>query len=325
MYNRKNIITAAEKLVKSKVQALESLSDKLSDGFVDAVELILDCKGKVIVSGIGKSGHIANKIASTLSSISVPSVFLHPSEASHGDMGLITKQDVLVVLSNGGESQEIYDLLNYANENGNRIIAIVGNKNSTLYEKSDIKILIPNHGEGTSLKAPMISTSMMLTCGDAIAAAIISERHITNDEFKKTHPGGKIGASLLTVKDVMRQGEKIPVVTASVNMSEALLQMTKKSLGVTAVLEEGKLVGVISDGDIRRHMSHDLAQKKAEEVMSRSPTTITTDMLVVEALRVMNDKKITSLFIVDNTRALQGVIHMHDCIMLGIKQIDSEE
>lgn len=322
--NNLNIIKKGKELIGKQSEALTKLLSYLDDNFVQGVMQISNCKGKVIISGIGKSGHIANKISSTFCSIGIPSIFLHPSEASHGDLGVIAANDLIIILSNSGESKELYDLIDYGNQNSISTIAIVSNKNSTLYKKSNIRLLIPALDEGTNLKAPMISTTMMVVYGDALAAAIIEHRNITNDDFKKFHPGGKIGATLLIVKDIMRKDDNIPVVYEHYKMSKALIEMSNKSIGCTAVLSKSnKFIGVITDGDLRRNMSVNLPSKLAKDVMTINPKTISEDILVIDAIKIMNQRKITSLFIVhDDT--LVGVIHLHDCLRLGLKS-DSEE
>lgn len=320
------IIDSGKEIVLKEADALKQLATNLDDNFVNAVKAISNCKGKVILAGVGKSGHIAQKIAATFSSIGIPSLFLHPTEASHGDMGVISAEDVILVLSNGGESQELYDLLDYGNRHHNVIIAIVGKKNSTLYERARIRILIPSLNEGTAIKAPMVSTTLMLACGDAIAASLIKQNDISNDEFKKYHPGGKIGATLLTVADIMRKGASVPVVHDDQAMTEALAEITEKSLGCTGVISKyNKFVGVITDGDLRRHMNTDIASLKVHEVMNVNPKTVSKDYLVVDALRLMNKMKITSLFIVSNDGQLEGIVHVHDCIKMGIKSVGIEE
>lgn len=318
------IINLGKELISTEAEALKILASNLDKDFALTVEAILNCSGKIIFSGMGKSGYIARKIASTITSLGMPAMFLHPAEASHGDMGIVRPNDVIIILSNGGESQEIYDLLDFANHQQNQVIAITAQKKSTLYKKSHIRILIPQLGEGTPLKAPLVSTSLMLACGDAIAASLIKILNITDNEFKKFHPGGKIGATLLIVKDIMRSGKNMPVVYHDQNMSETLLEMTKKSLGCTAVISKnGELVGIVTDGDLRRHMSPDLPAKKVSEVMNQYPKIIAEDELVIHAMQLMNKLEITSLFVVRGNKP-KGVIHMHDCIKLGLKQADEE-
>jgi arabinose-5-phosphate isomerase len=319
-----DIIKKGKELIYKQSEALKELSSCIDDNFVQAVMQICHCKGKIIISGIGKSGHIANKICSTFCSIGIPAIFLHPAEASHGDLGVITANDLIIILSNSGESKELYDLIDYGNHHSIITIAIVGNKNSTLYQKSTIKLTIPMLGEGTNLKAPMISTTMMISYGDALAAAIIEHKNVTNKEFKKFHPGGKIGATLLTVKDIMRKGNNIPIAYIDWKMSQALIEISDKSIGCTAVLsKDQKFVGVITDGDLRRHMSANLLSRLVKDIMTANPKTISEDMLVVDVIKIMNQKKITSLFITHDNN-LAGVIHLHDCLRLGLKS-DSEE
>ncbi len=318
------IIEAGQDIIKKEAEALNIFAGSLDSSFFDAVELILNCKGKVIVSGIGKSGHIANKITATFSSIGIPSVFLHPAEASHGDMGVIGRGDIVILLSNGGESQEIFDLLDYCNNNNTPLVAVVGHVGSTLYKKSDIQIVIPQLGEGTTIKAPMISTTLMIAAGDALAASLIKYKNITNEDFKKYHPGGKIGATLLKVSEVMKSGKELPIVYEDQIMSDALIEMSNKSLGCTAVLSKGaNFLGIITDGDLRRHMSDDFVLKNVCDVMTKNPRYIDSNFLVVDALKLMSDLRITSLFIIDSGD-LKGIIHMHDCIRLGLKPVDEE-
>jgi len=285
------------------------------------VKCILRCEGRVILSGIGKSGHIAGKIASTLSSTGTPSFFMHPGEASHGDLGMMTRGDVVLVLSNSGETPELADLVAYTRRFSIPMIGVASRPNSTLLTRADVAIVLPDLGEacGTGV-VPTTSTTMTLALGDALAVALMEHRKFTPETFRDFHPGGKLGARLSKVSDLMHVGDKVPLVPADTPMSDALLAISQKGFGVVGVTDANqKLIGIVTDGDLRRHMSGPLDQT-AREVITPSPTTLSPSALAEEAVALMNSKTITCLFAVDPAGQGQvaGFLHIHDCLRAGI-------
>lgn len=305
--------------IEAAIQGLQDLKSSIEDEFNKAITLILNCSGRVIVTGIGKSGHVAGKIASTLASTGTAAYYIHPAEASHGDLGMITNKDVIIALSNSGETIELRDIIAYSRKFNIPLIAMVRNLDSTLAKKADITLLVPNSPEACHLNAPTTSCIMMLSLGDAIAVTLHHLRGFQKEDFRIFHPGGKLGASLLKVKDIMHPISNIPKVFSGSKMSEALIAMTSSGFGCVAIVnQENILAGIITDGDLRRHMSDHITTMEVEDVMTVSPTTITGEEMLVEALMIMNDKKITNLLITDSSRVLKGVIHIHDCLRVGI-------
>ena len=309
------------RVILEEARALEALADELSTEFDDAVEMILSARGRVIVSGIGKSGHIARKIAATLASTGTPAHFVHPAEASHGDLGMIQSTDIVLVVSNSGEAPELANLVAYATRFDIRLIGISGNRDSTLIAQSDIGLILPNLGEACGHGVvPTNSTTMSLALGDALAIALMDAREFTAEHFREFHPGGKLGARLARVGDLMHSGDAVPLVGTHTPMSDALLTISQKGFGVVGVLDEdGYLCGIITDGDLRRHMAN-LLDNTAGDVMTRSPRTISKGALAEEAVAVMNDAKITCLFVVDpsGSRKVAGILHIHDCLRAGV-------
>ncbi len=311
----------ARRVIATEAQALGTLAEALDDGFDAAVTKILDTKGRVIVTGIGKSGHIAKKIAATLASTGTPAQFVHPAEASHGDLGMITRADTVLAISNSGEAPELANLLVYARRFGIPLIGMTSKPESTLATQSDILLSLPQAGEacGTGV-VPTSSTTMTLALGDALAVALMEHRRFTAEHFRDFHPGGKLGAQLSRVRDLMHTGDAIPMVPSDTGMSDALLEISQKSFGVVGVCDaDGALIGIITDGDLRRHMDGLLSQT-AQDVMTPAPTTIAPDALAEEAVAVMNQRKITSLFVVDPAEGpgAKGLIHIHDCLRAGL-------
>lgn len=312
-------------VIRQEEKALEVLRQGIGRDFCAALELIFVCKGRLVVSGIGKSGHIGKKIAATMSSTGTPSFFLHPAEASHGDLGALTKNDVLLAISNSGESKELFDVLEYAARHAVKIIAITKNKNSFLGTQADICLELPNEQEACPIGcAPTSSTTMTLALGDALAMALLDLRGFSSEDFHDFHPGGKLGSKLKRVKDLMHIGEELPLIDKNAKMNEAVLEMTQKGLGCIAIVDKDKdnhliLQGLIADGDLRRHMSSDLLDKNVQEVMSVSPAVIDTEALASKAVGIMNEKGITSLVVLDGQGYMVGLIHMHDCLRVGIE------
>lgn len=314
-----DLLATGRRVIRRESEALDLLADALGDSFVRALELMLDAKGRVIVCGMGKSGHIARKIAATFASTGTPAQFVHPAEASHGDLGMVTEGDVALVLSNSGETPELADIIAHTRRFGIPLIGVAGREASTLLRQADVSILLPPAQEACDQGiVPTTSTTMTLALGDALAIALMEHRQFTPDQFRVFHPGGKLGARLARVRNLMHAD--LPLVGADTPMSEALLVMSQKGFGVIGVTDaDGYLDGVITDGDLRRHMEG-LLSLTAAQVMTRNPRTIGPEALAEKAVAMMNDKKITSLFVVDpeGSRQAIGLIHIHDCLRAGV-------
>ena len=295
-----------------------ALRNGLSGGFVAAVKLIRKVEGRVIVTGMGKSGHVGAKIASTLASTGTPALFVHPAEASHGDLGMITKSDVILALSWSGETAELKNLTDYSRRYRIGLIAMTANPDSTLGKAADVVLALPNAREACPHNlAPTTSSLMQLALGDALAIALLESRGFTAVDFGLLHPGGKLGALLKTVRDLMHTGAEVPLAPLGACMSDALIEMTRKGLGCVGIVDaEGLLVGIITDGDLRRHMRNDLLDQRVEDVMTRGPKTVRPDQLISETLEVLNARKVTALFAIENQRPV-GIIHVHDLLRAG--------
>ncbi len=314
-----DFLTTARRVITREAEALAMLADTVGDSFTQAVELILNARGRVIVCGMGKSGHIARKIAATLASTGTPAQFVHPAEASHGDLGMVTEGDVALVLSNSGETPELADIVAHTRRFSIPLIGVAGRDGSTLLRQSDVAILLPPAPEACDQGiVPTTSTTMTLALGDALAIALMEHRQFTPDQFRIFHPGGRLGARLLRVSDLMHTD--LPMVPETTPMSDTLLAMTAKGFGLVGVTDaKGYLCGIITDGDLRRHMDGLLAHT-AGQVMTRAPKTIAPGVLAERAVAAMNDRKITSLFVVDPEASGQaiGLIHIHDCLRAGV-------
>ncbi len=321
MQDKKSYIESAKKTIQTEIEGLNSLFSCFDDNYVKAIDLILNCKGRVILSGMGKSGHIANKIAATLASTGTPSFFIHPGEASHGDLGMITEEDVVILLSNSGETKELKDIIFYCRRFEIPIISMVRRSDSELVRSSAVSFILSKIPEANSVKAPTTSTTMMLALGDAVAVSLIDAKGFNEESFGIFHPGGKLGAAFIRVKEIMRSGSDVPAVEENTKMSEVLLEMTSKHLGCTSVINSsGELIGIITDGDLRRHISSDFLKHSAKETMTANPTLIDHNMLAIDAITLMNKKSITSLFVVDeesNNKKVIGILHIHDCLRIG--------
>lgn len=314
-------LDTARRVIRIEADALNQLEASLDGSFTRAVELLIEAKGRVIVSGMGKSGHIARKIAATLASTGTPAHFVHPAEASHGDLGMMGQGDVVIVLSNSGETPELADVIAYTRRFEIPMIGVASRADSTLLRQADVAIVLPKAEEacGTGI-VPTSSTTMTLALGDALAVALMEHRAFTPERFRDFHPGGKLGAQLSKVDDLMHRGEALPLVTRDTKMSEALIEISQKGFGVVGVTDDkGLLTGIITDGDLRRHMNG-LLDLRARDVMTASPTTITTGALAQKAVGIMNARKITCLFVVPDTGAgvPVGLIHIHDCLRVGL-------
>ncbi|HEX6859991.1 MAG TPA: KpsF/GutQ family sugar-phosphate isomerase [Caulobacteraceae bacterium] len=310
-------IWVGRRVLGIEADALRQLSDSLGEAFAEAVEAIFRAKGRVVCTGIGKSGHVARKIASTLASTGTPAMFVHAAEASHGDLGMVGSDDIVLALSKSGEVRELADVLAYTGRFSIPLIGITASAESALGKASTILLLLPDAPEATAyVGAPTTSTTLQIALGDALAVALLERRGFTAGDFKVFHPGGKLGAQLQTVGDLMHTGPELPIVTPDTPMPQALLVMTEKRFGSVAVDDGGKLAGIITDGDLRRHMDG-LMSHTAGEVMTPDPQTVTPDMLAAEALRQMEERRITVLFVVDGGKPV-GILHIHDILRAGV-------
>jgi arabinose-5-phosphate isomerase len=316
-HGSRDALSIAREVLEIEANAVLGLIARLDAGFRQAVELIVACHGRVIVSGIGKSGHVARKIASTMASTGTPAYFVHPAEASHGDLGMVTKQDVFIALSNSGESGELLAIVPLVKRFGAKLIAMTGNAKSALAREADVHLYAGAEKEACPLNlAPTASTTAALALGDALAIALMEAKGFTRDEFAASHPGGDLGRRLLThVRDVMRGRADAPQVPASATLSDALLEMTRGRMGMTAVLDtDGRVAGIFTDGDLRRTLAKklDLTTTPIAAVMTRGPRTIGPDKLAVEAVQLMESHKVNQMLVVDDAGMLVGALNMHD-------------
>jgi arabinose-5-phosphate isomerase len=308
-------LAAGRRVLDTEGQALLSLSNALGPSFSAAVETLSAADGRVIITGMGKSGLIGRKIAATLASTGTPALFVHPAEASHGDLGMITRRDVVVALSNSGETAELNDIVHYTRRFSIPLVTVVGREGSSLAINSDVSIVLPDSPEACPLGlAPTTSTTMTLALGDALAVALLERASFSSSKFQELHPGGSLGRHLIAVNDIMHVDDHMPLVARTATMSEAILVMTAKAFGCVGVLDKkGKLVGIVTDGDLRRQMCANLLDLGVEEVMTKAPKAIRPNALAAEAVWVMNQNSITSLFVAKNSKPL-GIVHMHDCL-----------
>jgi len=320
MLNKKNAaLASAHRTLAAERAGLEQLDASLGADFEAVVEKIATADGRLIVSGMGKSGHIAAKITATMASTGTPAHYVHPGEASHGDLGMIAKQDIVLALSWSGETAEWANILAYVKRFNIPLIAMTANPDSTLGQAADICLALPKAKEACpNGLAPTTSTTIQLALGDALAIALLERRGFTASDFKDFHPGGNLGASLTTISDIMHTGAALPLVEEQVKMAEALVIMTAKGFGCLGVTKaDGQICGIITDGDLRRHMGKDMLDKPASAIMTSKPKTIHSGMIAAEALNLMNENKIQSLFICENNIP-QGFIHLHDLLRLGV-------
>jgi arabinose-5-phosphate isomerase len=312
-------ITTARRVLALEADALGMLSRGLGDDFIRAVDAILAAKGRVICTGIGKSGHIARKIAATLASTGTQSYFVHATEASHGDLGMISQGDVVLALSKSGESNELTDILHYTRRYGIPLIGMTAKPTSTLGQAADIRLLVPDAAEACAeTNAPTTSTTLMVALGDALAVALLESRGFKADQFKVFHPGGKLGAMLRTAADVMHKSVELPVVASGTPFIAAVNAMSAKGFGVLGVTSaDGKLAGIVTDGDLRRYLTSGADAKAIDDVMTKSPLTATPDTLAAAVLRMMNERKITQMFVLEEGKPV-GLVHMHDLLKAGV-------
>lgn len=302
---------------------IAALDGPLGIAFSEAARLIKEAAGRVVVTGMGKSGHIARKIAATLASTGTPAFFVHPAEAGHGDLGMIARDDVVIMISNSGETAELRAILDYARRFQVKVVGLTGRADSTLARHSNVVLCMPDAREACPIgMAPTTSTLLQLAMGDALALALLEDRGFNAAQFKTFHPGGLLGAALTHVKDFMHKAAELPLVAPATPMAEALVTMTQKSFGCLGIIDDdnGALIGILTDGDLRRHMSRDLIDLTVAQVMTRTPRTVSPDTLASEALDLLNSgRKITALFVVDDAGRPVGLVHVHDLLRQGVK------
>jgi arabinose-5-phosphate isomerase len=314
-------LAAGRRVLHIEAEALAALADALDGAFERCVEQLLATRGRVVVTGMGKSGHIARKIAATFASTGTPSLYVHPAEASHGDLGMITADDVVLALSNSGETPELADIVAHSRRFAIPLLAIVGRGRSSLADTADVTLVLPQRPEACPMGlAPTTSSTAMLALGDALAVALLERRGFGSQDFSLLHPGGKLGRKLVRVEELMHAGRDLPLVGLEARMSEVLLEMTAKRLGCVGVVNgRGALAGVITDGDLRRHMSPELIERRAVEIMTPGPKTIRPQALAAEAVALMNqaERPFTVIFVVEGRRPI-GALHLHDCLRAGV-------
>ncbi|MFY9590065.1 KpsF/GutQ family sugar-phosphate isomerase [Rickettsia endosymbiont of Halotydeus destructor] len=308
----------AKRVISAEASALQKLSDNIPDDFDKIIDYLLHFKGRIILTGIGKSGYIARKIAASFSSTGMPAFYLHPAEASHGDLGMITTDDLVIMLSNSGETKELDDIIAYCQNFSVKIAAMTMNINSNLAQKSDFLLIVPKYAEASLIDAPTISSLIMLSLGDALITAVHEERGFTQDDFRVYHPGGKIGANLTQIADLMRVNEQIPLVYEDTPFTDAIIIMNEKCLGCALVVDKDlHLIGMITDGDLRRHINDSVKAKFAADIMTKHPTYVSPLIFAKEALNLMKEQKITNMSVVFNNK-VKGIIHIHDLLRNGV-------
>lgn len=310
---------SAFKTIDSEIDTINCLKESINpECLTKALDYMQKAKGRIIITGMGKSGHIGKKIAASLASTGTPSFFVHPAEASHGDLGMITEDDVVVAISNSGESRELIDILSYCKRFGIKLISITKNPESSLGKAGDVVLELPNNGEACPLGlAPTNSTTATLVLGDILTVGMIERKGFSKTEFNDRHPGGKLGSILKRVSDLMHTNQEMPILNENSNMQAVLLEMTSKRLGCVGFINtDGELTGILTDGDLRRCLSSKILEEKAIDLMTRNPKTISPNAMIAEALKIMHDKKITNLFVIENKKPV-GVIHIHDILNLG--------
>ena len=311
---------SAIKTIDSEIDTINRLKDPVkAENLTKALDFMQNSKGRIIITGMGKSGHIGRKIAASLASTGTPSFFVHPAEASHGDLGMITEDDVVVAISNSGESRELIDILNYCKRFGIKLIAITKNAESSLGKAGDVVLELPNNGEACPLGlAPTSSTTATLVLGDILTVGMIERKGFSKEDFNDRHPGGKLGSILKRVSDLMHTGQEMPILDENSNMQAVLLEMTSKRLGCVGFINQtGDLTGILTDGDLRRCLSSKILEEKAIDLMTRNPKTVSPKAMTAEALKIMHDKKITNLFVKERKKPI-GVIHIHDLLNNGV-------
>ncbi len=314
---KSSALELARQVLRIEADAVAALIPRLDQQFLDAISLILNCRGRVVVSGIGKSGHVARKIASTMASTGTPAFFVHPAEANHGDLGMITRDDVMIALSNSGESAELLTIVPLIKRQGAKLISITGEAGSSLAREADVHLDAHVEQEACPLGlAPTASTTAAIALGDALAVALLDARGFSAEDFARSHPGGTLGRRLLThVSDMMRKGDEIPSVTRNATFSEAMLEMSQKRMGMTAVVDaKQRVLGIFTDGDLRRALDRlgDIRKAKITDVMTLTPRTITPERLAVEAIEIMERHRVNQILVVDAHKKLVGALNLHD-------------
>lgn len=314
-------IEIAKQTIEGEIEALKAMEAGLDETLTKALDIMQNTKGRVIITGMGKSGHIGRKIAATLASTGTPSFFLHPGEASHGDLGMVTKDDTVLAISNSGESKELSDILVYCRRFDIPLIAITKNPQSSLGKNCDLVLILPQNKEACPLGlAPTSSTTATLVMGDVLASGLMVRKGFTEEDFHLRHPGGKLGSILRHVSDIMHTGDEMPLIKDTAIMQDALIKMSEKMLGCVGILDNnGDLIGMITDGDLRRWMTPNLIEENVTKVMTKNPRTIEPDALIAEAVNVMNNtgRGITNMFVVEGKKPV-GIIHIHDCLKAGV-------
>ncbi len=311
---------SALRTIDSEIETIQELKNSVNgESLTRALDFMQNAKGRIIITGMGKSGHIGKKIAASLASTGTPSFFVHPAEASHGDLGMITEDDVVIAISNSGESKELIDILNYCKRFGIKLISITKNPQSSLGKAGDVVLELPSNGEACPLGlAPTNSTTATLVLGDILTVGLIERKGFSKEDFNDRHPGGKLGSILKRVSDLMHVGQEMPILDEDSNMQAVLLEMTSKRLGCVGFVNlNGELTGILTDGDLRRCLSSKILDEKAKDLMTKNPKTISPDALSAEAVKIMNEKKITNLFVLENNKPV-GVIHIHDLLNNGV-------
>ncbi len=313
-------LDAGREVLRCEADGVLALAEALDTRFTQATDILWGITGRLVVTGMGKSGQIARKIAATFASTGTPAIFVHPSEASHGDLGMITPEDAVLALSNSGETQELTDLVAYTRRFAIPLVAIVGCEKASLTDAADVALILPASPEAGPIGlAPTTSTTMMLALGDALAICVLRRKGFSTDDFHLLHPGGKLGHMLIRVGELMHDGDEIPLVAPDLAMADALIVMTGKRFGCLGVVDEDRrLTGIVTDGDLRRHMNDGLLERTAGEIMTADPKVVRENLLAAEALRLMNEQNITALFVVDEMRRPVGIVHIHDCLRMGM-------
>jgi len=312
-------LAVGKSVLTQEADALKRLAESLDGAYLKALDILAAVSGRVIVTGMGKSGHIARKIAATLASTGTPAQFVHPGEASHGDLGMVTPKDAVLALSNSGEVPELRDIIDYTRRWNIPLIGMTMKADSALGNAADVTLVLPKVPEAGAMGLPpTTSTTMMLGLGDALAISLYERKGISAEDFHALHPGGKLGQILLKVGNLMHVGDEVPLIGMEAEMSQALLVMTAKTFGCVGVIDAGgDLIGIVTDGDLRRHMGSALLKQRVGDVMTRGPRTIRAHALAAEAVRIMNERSITSLFVVDGGKPV-GILHIHDCLRAGV-------
>jgi arabinose-5-phosphate isomerase len=322
--SRKSDLAAARRVVSFAGDAIRDLGDALNGDFSLAIDIILAIKGRVVVSGMGKSGHVGRKIAATLASTGTPALFIHPAEASHGDLGMVTRSDGLLMLSNSGETAELSDLITHAKRISVPLIGIASKPDSALLQAADVALVLPKSREACPMGlAPTTSTTLMLVLGDALAVALMERRGFSTDQYRDLHPAGALGKALIRVSDLMHTGDEVPLVSENAAMQDLVIVLAKRRFGCVGITDKkGALIGIVTDGDLGRHMDRTLLDRRPASLMTPDPKTIATDQLAAEALTFMNEKKISQLFVLDRkskSKKPVGILHMHDILRAGIQ------